>query len=95
MSKQRIGCAFKVSWVAVICISCLLTFFVSLNSFADDKDEHGFYVPTNDEVIYGTWVNTTYTGSNHQKYVLYHWGFWEGYFKATDTTFFNRNLYSS
>ena len=75
-------------------ISCVLVFlvtaFAGLNSFGDDKEKYGFYVPREDEELYGTWVNTTYvntTGQYAQKIVMSDWGDWEMYTKVTDTFF--------
>jgi len=69
----------------------LVAIFVCLNSFGDDKEKYGFYVPRDNEEIYGTWVNTTYPGSIEykQKIVMDFWGDWETYAKATDETFDN------
>ena len=72
-------------------IACVLAFLVTvlicLNSFGDDKEKFGFYVPKDSEEICGTWVNTTYAAGAgygfYQKWVLYNWGYWEGYYKLT------------
>jgi hypothetical protein len=42
-----------------------------------------FSVFSNEEIA-GTWVNHNYTGFeyNEQKYILYHWGYWEVYSKV-------------
>jgi len=67
----------------------LVTVFACLNSFGDDKGKYGFYVPGDNEELYGTWVNTTYTGMTQypQKIEMYDWGDWETYSKVTDTSF--------
>jgi hypothetical protein len=62
--------------------------FSCLHSFGDDKEKYGFYVPRKNEEIYGIWINTTYTGWTYaQKWVIYDWGGYERYSKATDETF--------
>ena len=67
----------------------LVTVFACLNSFGDDKGKYGFYVPGDNEELYGTWVNTTYTGMPWypQKIEMYDWGVWEEYSKVTDAFF--------
>jgi hypothetical protein len=63
-----------------------VTVYTCLNSFADDKEKYGFYVPSSKEVLYGTWINTTYTGhTNAQRIDMFDWGYWEEYAKVTDT----------
>ena len=72
-------------------IACILAFLLAvlacLNSFGEDKEKYGFYVPKANEEIYGTWINMAYTGTGQyvQKFVLYDWGYWEGYDKAAST----------
>ena len=65
----------------------LVTAFICLNIFGDGKEKYGFYVPNDNEELYGTWVNTTYTGIGEypQKIDMYDWGYWEVYVKVTDT----------
>ncbi len=68
-----------------ILIMLFAAVFACLNGFGDDKEKHGFYVPRANEVLYGTWINTTYTGmSIAQKFVLHDWGYWQEYAKETD-----------
>jgi len=72
-------------------IACVLMFLLAvlacLHSFGDDKEKYGFYVPKPNEELYGTWVNTTYApGYYGQKWILYDWGYYEGYEKV-DSTF--------
>ena len=65
MKKKTFACVLML----------LVTIFVCLNSFGDDKEKYGFYVPRDNEEIYGTWVNITYPGSIEykQKIVMDFW----------------------
>jgi hypothetical protein len=75
---------------ALFVLMFFLTVYTCLNSFADEKEKYGFYVPSDNEVLYGTWINTTYTGPAYrQKVVMFDWGYWEEYAKVTDTFFVN------
>ena len=65
-------------------LAFILVFLACLNSFGDDKEKYGFYVPKASEELYGTWINTTYNpGFYSQKYILYDWGYFEEYEKPT------------
>ena len=48
-------------------LMCGVVFFVliltGVYSFADDKEKYGFYIPSWKEELYGTWINTDYTGT--------------------------------
>jgi len=67
-----------------------LTVYTCLISFADDKAKYGFYIPSEKEELYGTWVNKKYTGEQYsQKIEMYDWGYYEVYAKVTDTFFVN------
>ena len=48
-------------------------------------DENIFF--NNDELT-GTWINPEYRGgyTQEQKWILYHWGYWESYAKVESTT---------
>jgi hypothetical protein len=67
---------------------CGVVFFVvvlvGVCSFAVDKEEYGFYVPRTDEVIFGTWVNTEYSGQEQwpQKFINYRWGSYDVFMQA-------------
>jgi hypothetical protein len=56
----------------------LLSVLVFPTSYAKERD---FFKPSNDEEIYGTWVNTEYSGEQtwQQKIVYYIWGYVEIY----------------
>jgi hypothetical protein len=49
-----------------------------------DVTEEEFYIPDSREEIYGTWVNTDYSGRSFQpqKIVNYHWGAYDIFMKA-------------
>ena len=70
------GVVFFVAVLAGVC------------SFAVDKEKYGFYVPSPNEVIFGTWVNTKYDGGPYipQKLVDYHWGSYDVFMIATYKT---------
>lgn len=76
---RKSSCAIFMIFIIII-VDCLSSFG------DDDKEKYGFYVPRNNEEIYGTWVNTTYPGSNYyqQKWVINFWGDWEMYEEVTD-----------
>ena len=67
-------------WAVVFFIVVL----VGVCSFADDKETYGFYRPKSTEEIYGTWINTVSGGYFPEKWIVYYWGYTEGYYKATD-----------
>jgi hypothetical protein len=67
----------------------LVVVLTSVGSFADDKEKFGFYVPKQNEEIYGIWVNKDYTTVQFrypQKIEILFWGYWEEYDKVTDDT---------
>jgi hypothetical protein len=74
----------KTKTLLVFLVFCVVV-FVGVRSFAGDKEKFGFYLPSPDEVIFGTWVNTEYSGAAYwpQKFVDYPWGSYEVYMKAT------------
>ncbi len=82
----------------IVCVlAFILVVFACLNSFGDDKEKFGFYVPKDNEEIYGSWVNTKYAAGAgygyYQKWVIYNCGYWEGYYKATDEFADNTGTY--
>ena len=80
----------KRSFYLTILMMLLIMVLACLTSFGDDKEKYGFYVPRNNEEIYGTWVNMTYPGTSRmypQKIVMHFWGEWEEYREATDENF--------
>ncbi len=77
MKKKTIACALVF----------LLAVLACMNSFGDDKEKFGFYVPKPFEEICGTWINTTYSPTYYaQKFILYDWGFWEAWDNAASTS---------
>jgi len=77
---------------ACIFLIVLMMTFLCLNSFGNDKEKYGFYVPRAKEELYGTWVNTKmYHGDtgHAQKIEMHDWGYWEVYSKIADEFFVN------
>jgi hypothetical protein len=64
----------------------LLATVVSAGSYAQSKKKLDFYVPSYDEEIWGTWVNTAHSGGPYfpQKVVNNYWGSIDIFMKATD-----------
>jgi hypothetical protein len=78
----------KRKFHSVVSLVLLISAFACLNTFGDDRANYGFYVPRTNEELYGTWVNTTYTGMSYaQKLVMYDFGAYEWYSKETDEFF--------
>jgi hypothetical protein len=73
---------------ALVCaVVFIFVVLAGIYSFADDKDQYGFYVPSRNEELYGTWVNPKYRGESEgseQKFVTYNWGYSEGFLKVAD-----------
>jgi beta-lactamase regulating signal transducer with metallopeptidase domain len=67
-----------VTRILMIGMVLLLSVAVFPTSYAKDRE---FFMPSDNEEIYGTWVNTEYSGelSWPQKYVHYTWGYCEYY----------------
>ena len=61
---------------------------VGVCSFAADKEEYGFYMPSPHEETFGVWINTEYTGKPFwpQKIVNYPWGAYDIYMLAINKT---------
>ena len=80
--------------ILMIGMVLLLSVAVLPASYAKDKE---FYVPSQDEEIYGTWINTEYSGdlSYEQKYVQYSWGYFESYSKVGSKSPVNVNTGTS
>jgi hypothetical protein len=75
----------KVLLYGVIFIVIVL---VSVSSFAVEKNKYGFYEPSPNEVMFGTWVNTENSGGpgKPQKIVSHPWGAYDIYMLATNKT---------
>jgi hypothetical protein len=59
----------------------VLTIFVIQTNCAtvkNSKTDEILYVPITNEELTGTWINTDYSDT-HQKLVVYHYGYYEGY----------------
>jgi hypothetical protein len=72
----------KTLLYALVCIVAVLA---GAGSFADDAERYELYLPSPNEELLGTWVNTAYPGNSStvvQKMVYYHWGAYELYEKA-------------
>jgi hypothetical protein len=67
-----------VTRILMIGMVLLLSVAVFPTSYAKDRE---FFVPSDNEEIYGTWVNTGYSGELTwaQKYIHYTWGYCEYY----------------
>jgi hypothetical protein len=70
-----------VTRILMISMVILLSVAVFPTSYAKDRE---FFVPSNNEEIFGTWINTRYSGEQTwaQKYVHYTWGYCEYYSKV-------------
>ena len=66
--------------ILMISMVILLSVSVLPTSYAKDRE---FFVPSSDEEIYGTWINTGYSGEQtwHQKEIHNPWGYCECYMK--------------
>ena len=64
--------------ILMIGMVLLLSVAVFPTSYAKDRE---FFVPSSSEEIFGTWINTEYSGELtwNQKYVHYSWGYCECY----------------
>ena len=74
------------AWIAALGFAALA--LASLQVFA--QTTYSFKMPEANEPIYGTWVNTKYTGagpSREQKLVYTNWGYRGSYYLAADKDF--------
>jgi hypothetical protein len=73
--------------IIVFVLIFLITVLSYSKSFSADKEKYGFNVSSPNEELYGTWVNPDYIGygTKLQKWVYYHWGYYEGYGRINDT----------
>ena len=73
-------------------LACVLVFLVvvlaGVYSFAVEKNKYGFYEPSPNEVMFGTWINTKNSGGagKPQKIVSHPWGAYDIYMLATNKT---------
>jgi beta-lactamase regulating signal transducer with metallopeptidase domain len=93
-NKMLRGGKKMMTRILMISMVLLLSVAVLPASYAKDRE---FYVPTQDEEIYGTWINTEYSGdlTYEQKYVQYSWGYFESYSKVGSKTPVNVNTGTS
>jgi hypothetical protein len=80
MNKILKGGKKMMTRAFIISAVLLLSVLVFPTSYAKDKE---FFKPSNDDEIFGTWVNTGYSGEQtwHQKIVYYPWGHVELYMR--------------
>jgi hypothetical protein len=65
--------------------------FVLVASFIS-AEEHSIF---NNDEIEGTWINPEYRGgyTQEQKWVVYHWGYWESYSKVESTSYMYKGTF--
>jgi hypothetical protein len=69
----------------VLSFAFFVVVLAGVGIFAADKERYGFFVPSQNEEMYGTWVNAKYDGMAHvQKFVYYYWGYGEEFRKVAD-----------